>query len=142
MTLSESNTSSDKAIETDVNGVSADKESTKYKIALKLVNCFLINRGKQKITELTEFINIDRDDVIQNDNLLSLRSMEDEIFAHYSKTKCNYYRKSSNTIMNCLRGMLRDLNHKIVFSKKDISESINEKVYRRTHVFYTILRNT
>ena len=86
-----------------------DKNSDKYKVILKLVNKILINLDKKEITDLTGFIDIDREDIIKDENNKTLVEMEKEIFKFFDKRKTGYYRKSDTLILNCLRGFLKDL---------------------------------
>ena len=48
------------------------KDSEKYKVALKLVNKILVNLGKDEITDLTDFKDIDREDIIKDVNKKAL----------------------------------------------------------------------
>lgn len=115
-----------------------DKNSEKYKILLKFVNNILININENEIDDLTKFINIDRDDIIKEVNINTLKSMEKELFKHYNKDKCGYYRKSKAFVLNCLRGMLKELNLSFTYTQKEKNEYINDRSFRRTHLLYSI----
>ena len=54
-----------------------DKNSTKYKILLKFTNKLLVNMGKPCITDLTDFKNIDRLDLLIDKNTKTLEDMGD-----------------------------------------------------------------
>lgn len=118
--------------------VPVDKNSEKYKVALKFVNKVLENIGKESIDDLTKFKDIDRDDIIEDINKTTLEEMEDEIFVHFDKNKCNYYRKTNGLVVNCLRGMMRQLGLSMTSVKKDITSTINGKKYRKSHMFYSV----
>ena len=114
------------------------KDSDKYKVLLKLINKILSNIGKDEIDDLTDFKDIDREDIIKDVNKTSLEDMEKELFAHFDKKKCGYYRKTDSIVLNCLRGMIKEINYSMTKKQKDKSEFIGDKSFRRTHIFYTI----
>jgi len=116
-----------------------DKNSDKYKVILKLVNKILTNLGKKEIADLTGFIDIDREDIIKDENNKTLVEMEKEIFKFFDKGKTGYYRKSDTLILNCLRGLLKDLGYKFKNKKKEKSTYIDGKSYKRTHMIYSIM---
>jgi len=123
----------------DFCAVTIDKNSDKYKTALKFVNGILTNIGKSTINDLTEFKDIDRMDIITNENTKLLSEMEKEIWEHYDKKKCGGYHISENRVFNILRGIVRDNNLKISFIKKDITEKSGiKKGYRKAHLLYHI----
>ena len=62
--------------------IGVDMNSDKYKITLKFVNKLLENIGYKKINDLTEFKNINRDDIIKNKNKKSLDAMEKEFLKY------------------------------------------------------------
>ena len=116
-----------------------DKNTNKYKILLKYVNGILENvKDAIQISELTEFKNIDREEIIKEENNKLLEDMEKELFKYYSKFECGYYRKSKNKSLNCLRGMCKEIG--LIFEpvKKDVYVKINNKSYRRTKYLYSI----
>lgn len=61
----------------------ADKKDGKYIVLLKLLNNILTNLGKSNIANLTEFQNVDRDDLIKEENINSYNQMEKELFIIY-----------------------------------------------------------
>lgn len=122
---------------TQDNGV-VDKNTEKYKVALKFVNKILVNIGKEEIDDLTKFKDIDRDDVIEDINKTTLEEMEEEVFKYFDKNGCNYYRKTNGLVVNCLRGMMRQLGLSMTSVKKDITSTINGKKYRKSHMFYSV----
>ncbi len=115
-----------------------DKESAKYKAALKLTNKILTNIGKPEIDDLRQFVDIDRLDIIKDVNRTSLKEMEREYFKHFSKDRCGYYKKTSAVVLNCLRGMARELGLNCCLEKKDIHKVIDGLNFRRTYSLYSI----
>ena len=115
-----------------------DINSDKYKIALKFVNAILVNIGKSEIDELIKFNNIIREDIIKDINKETLNAMESDIFALFDKKKCNYYRKTDAIVLNCLRGMMKELGYKLFKKKKEISEYVNGKSLKRSRMIYSI----
>ncbi len=115
-----------------------DTNDTKKKLMLKLLNKILANIGKEKITDITEFIDIDREDIIKEKNIKSLNEMQNDLFEVFNKSKSGFYRKTDNIVLNCLRGLLKELNYDFVRKCKEKSEYIDGKSYRRKHVYYSI----
>ena len=116
-----------------------DKTTDKYNLLLKFTNAILNNiDGKSQITDLTEFVNISREDVIKDANEKMLDKMEEELFKIFDKYKIGYYRRTENSVLSYLRGMCRDIGLSLIITKKEVCEKINGRVYRRTGYFYTI----
>ena len=88
------------------------------------------------IRYLLKFIQIDRLDIIKPKNTKALEDMENDIFGPFDKNKCGYYRKTTNIVLNCLRGLIKQVGLQLTFEKKDIT---NADGFRRTHCLYTIL---
>jgi hypothetical protein len=118
---------------------SIDKNSDKYKIALKLINTILTNLNKDNVDDITKFVDIDREDIISELNMKSYEDLKKEIGKHYNKIKCGYYKKNSKTvIISCLRGITKELGYNLTYQQKEIYENIGTKSFRRTHTFYSI----
>lgn len=115
-----------------------DKTTDKYKMALKLVNAILKNLNKDPIDDLTEFKDIDREDIIKDDNKKVLKDMEGELFNVFDKKKCGYYRKTDNLVLNTLRGICKEVGVEFVIEKKNRYDKFNDKIYKRTGYFYSI----
>lgn len=113
-----------------------DKNSDKYKIALNLVNGICVNIGKSQINELTDFKNIDRDDIIKDVNRRTLELMEKEIYKWYDKTKCGFYRKANNKryIIRVIEVMCDDLGLEMTYRKKNVQKN---SIFK-THYLYSI----
>ncbi len=62
-------------------------------MALKFINEILKNIGKKEINDLTEFIGIDRLDIIKDINKETFERMEDKLFKYFDKVKCGWYQK-------------------------------------------------
>lgn len=106
--------------------------SAKYILALKFVNKILENIGKPQINVLTDFVRILRNDIIKQENIDVLNNMEDEIYQHFNKVKCGYYRKDilDTYILTLLRGMSKDLGLKCEMLKT------SKCIKRKIHSFY------
>lgn len=115
-----------------------DKNSDKYKVLLKFINKILVNAKSNEIDDLTKFINIDREEIIKEANINALKSMEKELFEHYNKSKCGFYKKTPAIVLNCLRGMVKELGYEFIYIRKDISQIVDGKSLRRTHTLYSI----
>ena len=117
------------------------KDSDKYKVALKLVNKILINLGKDEIDDLTNFKDIDREDIIKDVNKQALDGLAKEIFKHYDKKKCGYYRKTDALVLNVLRGMMKDTGFKLSKKQEDKHKVIDGQNFRKTYMLYSINLN-
>ncbi len=111
-----------------------DKTTEKYKILLKFINKILVNIDKDEINNLTQFVNVDRLDIIKPENKVILDEMAKELFIHFNKKKCSYYKKTNNIVTNCIRGMCKEAGLTLVRQKK----SVYEKLYTRAVYLYTI----
>lgn len=114
------------------------KENDKYKVILKLINKILVNLEKPEIDDITQFVNIDREDVIKEKNCQVMTEMEPELFPLFNKDKCGYYRHTQYRILSILRCCLKDMGYELLFKKKELYFSIDGKNYRKSHVFYYI----
>ena len=65
-----------------------------YKISLKFINELLINLGKNKIENLLEFKDIDREHIISEASKKIFTDMEKELFKQFDKVKCGWYRRN------------------------------------------------
>ena len=107
-----------------------NKDSDKYIVCLKFINKILVNLTKPEIDDLVKFIDIDREDIIKDVNKKSLVDMEKELFKQFDKKKCGYYRKTDALVLNCLRGMMKEIGYEMAKKQKDKSEFINDKSFR------------
>ncbi len=118
----------------------ATNDCQKYKMVLKLVNSMLTNIGRPEITDLTEFKDIDRDDILCDLNKTTVLEMENELFPLFDKKKVGYYRQNcKGFVVNCIRGLLKDIGYKLSYVHRDMTSTVNGKNYRRTHTIYSIL---
>jgi hypothetical protein len=115
-----------------------DKNDPKYVIALRFLNHILTNNNKPMIQDILDFKNITRQEILKQENLDKLNEMENEIYKHFDKMKCGYYRKSDNYVINFLRGMIKQLGYKIIREEKDKHVNINGENYRKKFVYYHI----
>lgn len=118
--------------------VKIEKDSDKYKIVLKLINKILKNMGKDEIDDITKFTDIDREDIIKEANIKALNDMDGELFKHFNKKNCGYYRKTDALVLNCLRGMMKEAGFKLAKKQKGVCKEIDGKKYERTHMIYSI----
>ena len=118
--------------------VKATSNSDKYKIVLKLINQILVNIGKNEIDDLVKFVDIDREDIIKDINKESLIGMENELFPLFNKNKVGYYRKTDAMVLNCLRGMMKEIGFALIKIQKGKMITINGKSYEKTCMIYHI----
>lgn len=115
-----------------------DKADPKYQAALIFVNAILKNLNKPEITDLTDFRNIYRCDIITDENKAVVDKMSDILFKEnvFDKKKCGYYRRKhvQNYILTLLRYICSELGLKLTITeKKTQKENIAKK-----HMIYTI----
>ena len=129
----------------DINDDSDDENdenniNKKNRLILKYVNGLLRNMGKDRITDLTEFKNIDRDDIVSDDNVKHLEAMSKELFKVFDKFKCRYYPTTAKSRpLNVLRGMIKDTDtYTLNGVNTDIYETFNNKRVRRSAMLYSI----
>ena len=118
--------------------VKLEKDSDKYKVALKLINKILKNMGKEEVDDITKFNDIDREDIIKEVNKKALDAMNNELFKYFNKKDCGYYRKTDAIVLNCLRGMMKEAGYELVKKQKGVCKEIDGKKYERTHMIYSI----
>jgi hypothetical protein len=115
-----------------------DKNDPKYVIALQFLNHILTNNNKPNIQDILEFKDITRQEILKDENLIRLNEMEPELYKHFDKDKCGYYRKTDNYVINFFRQMLKEIGYKAVMEKKDKTIKINGESYRKTFIYYHI----
>jgi len=106
----------------------------KYSLCLLYVNKILKNLGKGEIKSLLEFIDINSNDIIEHKDVY--KSVSEEIYSVFDKKRCNYYnRESEKIVLNCLRGMCKELGLNLKIKKVTMS---NGEGYFRTEYLYSI----
>lgn len=111
-----------------------DETNPKYLILLEFLNKILVNINKQPITSVFEFKNIDRLDIIKEENLRIIEEMEDKICKHYNKKNCGFYRKTNSYVLTILKGMCRELGLETTRLNKNKAKDCVIK----THIMYSI----
>ena len=116
-----------------------DTTTDKCVLLLKLVNKLLVSMSKTDIDDLTEFVNIDRSDIILCDKAIIL-TMENELFKSkiFSKPQGWYRKKAASYNLNILRSLVKDVGLKLVQIKKSIYAKEDGKPCLRTRIFYSI----
>ena len=115
-----------------------DKNDPKYVIALQFLNHILSNNNKPQIQDILDFKDITRQEILKQENLNKLNEMETELYKHFDKMKCGYYRKTDNYVINFFRGMLKEMGYKAIHVEKDKTVTINGENYRKKIIFYHI----
>ena len=117
-----------------------NKNSDKYKVALKFINKILTNLGKAEVADLLEFKDIDRKLLVTDNTKKILTDMEKELHKQFDKVKCGYYRrnKTKDYILTFMRYMCDDIGLQFTSTKRDVSQLINGETFRNTHRFYSI----
>jgi len=115
-----------------------DKNDPKYVIALQFLNHILTNNNKQNINDILDFKDISREEIIKQENLNKLNNMESELYKHFDKDKCGFYRKTDNYVINFFRQMLKEIGYKAITTKKDRTVKINGVSYRKKFMIYHI----
>jgi hypothetical protein len=118
--------------------MAAINNDPKMVIAMKFINNILTNSNKQEINVITDFKDVKREEIVTQQNLDMLNNMEEEIYKHFSKMGCGYYRKTNNYVISFFRGMVKELGYTAVANKKDKTQKINGENFRKTYMFYHI----
>lgn len=112
-----------------------DVNDEKYQMVLKFVNGLLKNSGKEPIAKLTDFVDIDRLDIVTDENKEYIEEIADELFEHFDRKACRYYpRNSKSRPLNILRGIVDDTGYNLIAARKEVYEG----KYRRSAMIYTI----
>jgi hypothetical protein len=115
-----------------------DKNDHKYVIALQFINHILTNNNKPQIQDILDFKNVTRQEILKQENLDKLNEMENDLYKHFDKMKCGFYRKSDNYVINFFRGMTKQLGYQPIVEKKDKTVQINGESYRQKLMIYHI----
>jgi hypothetical protein len=115
-----------------------DKNDPKYVLALQFLNHILTNNNKPQIQDILEFKDITRQEILKQENLNKLNEMETELYKHFDKDKCGYYRKTDNYVINFFRQMIKEMGYKAVIEKKDRTVKIDGQSYRQKLMIYHI----
>ena len=112
-----------------------DKTTEKYKLVLELTNGILKNINSDQITDLTDFKDIKRTDIIQEENTKMLDLIADKLLQHFD-IKVAYNRKTPNIVLNCLRTLCKQLDGlAFVKTRKEIH---NNDGFRKDITIYSI----
>ena len=124
-----------------------DEEIIKQKkmecVFLKFLNKMLVNLEKEKINKVTDFKKIDREDILEQKSVFA--SMENDLFLHFDKIKCGWYRRNYTRDYNMtfFKKAIELLGYKLVSNKKSMPCKINGKINGKkislTHTFYSIV---
>lgn len=106
-----------------------DKTSDKYKLLLKLLNKIIKNSKKlkkhqrKKIKNISDFMGMERADLIQECNVEFFEEMEDELFEHYDKKTTRWYRRKGikNYILTFIRSACKEFGCELMAYKKSIT---------------------
>ncbi len=123
-------------IENNIINTKLDKDSEKYKVALKLINRILVNIGRDEVDDLTKFKDVNREDIIKDTNTISFMELQSELFKYFDKVKCGWYRRKTtkNYILTFIRYMCDDMG--LNFEYHEYKKQ-NNKIVVST-VFYKI----
>ena len=123
-------------IDEDENALTEEKNE----FILKYVNALLKNSGKEEIQDLTEFKNVNRLDIVSEENIQYVKTMMDEITNLFDKINWKYYQETAKSRpLNVLRGMIKDnQTHQLIAINKEVSELLDGKKIRRSAMLYTI----
>jgi hypothetical protein len=113
----------------------------KQVVLLKLMNGILNALGNPEITKLTDFKDIDRDDIIKPECVSVYNQMEDELFTCFDKHVCSWYKrkKIKNYIMTFIRYTCIDIGLKYIYKKRETTIIVNNKRYKGIHYMYSIV---
>lgn len=98
----------------------------KRNVLLKLLNGILKNIGKNEITSVFDFKQINRDDLISEENEKLYKDMQEEIYEYYGKYNMKYNQKDKvkNYLLILLKAMCNDL--KIEFTQASVVRRVGK----------------
>jgi hypothetical protein len=107
----------------------------KKDLAIRFYNALLEKMGKGPIQELEEVQNIDREELIKEQNLEIIRIFENEIYDKLGRIRGRYYNRSMNDshLLRLMRALCRENNYTLITQK-----SMNVKMKKTT---YTAIKN-
>lgn len=110
----------------------------KYDIVLKFLNKILINIGKPEISQLEQFVGIDREDIIKDENKAIVKEMEEEFFGPFDKKTTRFYKRNlvQNYILTLMRKIIDDVGYNFTFVRKEMRSNNRMK----NHNFYSITK--
>lgn len=107
-------------------------------IFLTLINKILEHVKLPTITKLTDFIDVERDLLVQDSISNIINTMEQELYLFFSKNASSHKKKSKKYTLNCLKNFAKQSNLAFVYKKRDSSVTINGLNYRRIVYVYTL----
>ena len=112
----------------------------KKNILLVFINKILININGSTITNLTDFVNIDKDDIIKDENKKLILEFEKDFFHIFDKKKFGWSRRNctKNYILTFIRYACNEVNLDFKSEKKNKYMTINGIKYHKTCMIYNI----
>jgi len=116
------------------------KEEKMKRIALDIINKILILMGLNKVDDLCNFINIRRDELLDEKYAKLLDDNKEYIFNNgFSKYECQFYQKKVRNIhISMLKGMLKQIGYTLC--SKNHKKMVKGEFL--THTTYSIQKNT
>jgi hypothetical protein len=112
--------------------------TVKKNVLLKLLNKILELGGKGEIKTLTDFNEINRD-IIMNDNVKKIiDNMEKELFGVFVKQSSHANKKAKRYTLNCIKSFAKQVDLDFISKKKEITVVIDGESYRKATYLYTI----
>ena len=115
-----------------------DKNDPKYILALQFINHILTTNNKPQIQDILEFKDVTRQEILKQENLDKLNEMENDMYKHFDKMKCGFYRKNDNYPITFFRQMLKEIGYKAIRVEKDKTINIDGVNYRKKFMIYHI----
>lgn len=108
----------------------------KYYVTLKFVNNILTNSNLNNITDLIQFVDIDRQLIIVQKNADMMDTMLSEIYHYFGKRECQYGQKDKTKyyIVTILKNMCKQLT----LSLKGKSKNVQKDGFVKSYILYTI----
>jgi hypothetical protein len=93
--------------------------------------------GLQSINQLTEFIDIERDLLVKDVTIKTIKDMESELYLFFKKNP-SQKKDSKKFTLNSLKNFAKQSNMMLTYRKNDNPVIINGILYRRIVYVYTI----
>ena len=122
--------------------IKLSKDDSKYIILLDFINDILKTMGKKAVTDINQFNNIERDNIIKQNCVDVMNSKYDKIVALYGKTSIHYRFRytTKDYILSLLRSMTKVCGYQLKSEKKFDTVTVGKYTQKKIpKIIYFIL---
>jgi hypothetical protein len=110
-------------------------DDPRYKLTIEILNAILLALNKKKINSVTEFININKDDLSKNECKHVICAYHQKIVDLFEKYGVNeFYRlKGNNYVINYIRSIVVNCGYSFVGKTHENKEKYDNGMYKRVY---------